>query len=131
MHARLSAVIARSTLGVALALGGLGVAHAADTNRYQSERAACENGSSHQDRATCLQEAGAAKDEARRGNLNDGGAAYGQNASDRCSNLPANQQADCTARLQQGGSTTTRGSVEGGGIIREHRTTEVGTPATR
>src|SRR5690606_16943646 len=37
--------------------------------RYERERAACTDGSSQQDRATCLKEAGAARDESRGGRL--------------------------------------------------------------
>ena len=55
----------------AMLLSGIASAAAADMSeakaRYQKELAACISGQSHQDRATCLQEAGAAMQEARRG----------------------------------------------------------------
>ena len=83
---------------------------------YQKEAAACR-GTSRQDRATCMKEAGAARDEARRGRLADRGTAYDKNATQRCSGLPDADRKDCMARMQ--GQGTTSGSVDGGGILRE------------
>jgi hypothetical protein len=91
--------------------------------RYQQERAACNSGQSHQDQATCLREAGAALEEARRGRLDDGQAAYQQNALIRCNALPADERSACHARMQ--GQGTTRGSVAEGGIYRELVTREI------
>ena len=99
-------------------------ADAPASSTAQSERARCESGQSNQDRATCLKEVGAAQGEARAGNLTGG--ASEQNATDRCKALPASDQAACMGRLNGGSSS---GSVEGGGIIREYRQTEVGTPS--
>ena len=94
--------------------------------QYKKEMAACTSGTSNQDRATCIREAGAARDEARRNRLADGGGdQYQKNALARCDALPASDKAECVARMKQG---TTSGSVEGGGVIREHRTV---VPATR
>jgi hypothetical protein len=90
--------------------------------RYQQERAACESGKSHQDRATCLREAGAALGEARRGRLEDTQAQYENNALIRCNPLPPEDRKACIARMQ--GQGTTRGSVAGGGIYRELITRE-------
>lgn len=90
--------------------------------RYQQERAACDSGRSYQDRATCLREAGAAYEEAKRGRLADGSAQYQQNALARCSVLPPEERGACQARMQ--GAGTTSGSVEGGGIYRELVTRE-------
>jgi hypothetical protein len=106
-------------------------AFAADTTatsqsaQIASERSRCESGQSNQDRATCLKEAGAAQGEARAGNLNDTGN-YAGNATDRCKNLPASDQAACAGRMSSG---TASGSAQSGGIIREYRQTEVGTPS--
>lgn len=103
-------------------------AFAADTpasSQIQSERARCESGQSNQDRATCLKEVGAAQGEARAGNLNDTGG-YDKNATDRCNALPASDRAACAGRLSNGSSS---GSAQSGGIIREYRQTEVGTPS--
>ena len=121
-------------LGGALAIGAATAlaatpAPAADASRrsdaearYQQERAACNGGQSHQDQATCLREAGAALEEARRGRLDDGQAAYQQNALIRCNALPAEERSACHARMQ--GQGTTRGSVAEGGIYRELVTRE-------
>ena len=90
--------------------------------RYQIERAACDSGPLHQDRAACLREAGAAYEEARRGRLDDGQAQYQQNALMRCSVLPPEERGACHARMQ--GQGTMRGSVAEGGIYRELVTRE-------
>jgi len=126
----LRSCLATALLG--LALGGAHAANAAkaapasDTSdiqaRYLKERAVCMNGMSNQDRATCLKEAGAARDEARHGRLNDGDAKYRRNARERCDALTGDEAADCRARMR--GAGTTSGSVEAGGIFRETVTVE-------
>ena len=86
--------------------------------RMQRERAACEG--NQQDRATCLREAGAAQQEARRGGLTDPSpSTEDRNALDRCKQQPPSAQAECEARITGAGKTTTEGSVMGGGVIRE------------
>ena len=87
---------------------------------YQKEAAACRS-TTRQDHATCMREAGAARDEARRGRLADRGTAYDKNATQRCNGLPDADRQDCIARMQ-GQDTTTSGSVDGGGILRERVT---------
>ena len=114
-------------LGVALgstsALAADKAAGAAAQARYQQERAVCISGQSNQDRATCLQEAGAAFAQARREGLDDGQAAlYQQNALQRCDGLPGDDRQACEARMQ--GQGTTSGSVAAGGIYRELVTRE-------
>ena len=90
--------------------------------RYQQERARCLSGQSHQDRATCLKEAGAAYDEARRGRLESNGRVdYTQNATQRCNAQPEADREACMQRILGAGSA--QGSVEGGGIIRQTETT--------
>ena len=85
--------------------------------RYQQERAACMSGSSNQDRATCLKEAGAALGEARRGALGDSSDAnLARNRMARCDALPAQEREDCAVRMQHG---TMSGSAQQGGILRE------------
>ncbi len=115
-------------LGTALASGAAfaaGNAASADAlARYQQERAVCLSGQSNQDRATCLREAGAALDQAKRGSLDDGAAQYARNATKRCDGLPDADRQDCIARMQGQGSTS--GSVAAGGIVRELTTREVG-----
>jgi len=90
--------------------------------RYQQERAVCMSGKSHQDQTTCLKEAGAAFAEAKRGNLSGGSDQYEKNQRLRCeSHQDADDRADCLRRMR--GEGTISGSVEGGGIYRELRTT--------
>ena len=85
--------------------------------RYQQERAACMNGTSNQDRATCLKEAGAAWQEAKREGLaTSGDASLKQNSLNRCNALPAQDREDCALRIEQG---KTSGSAQQGGILRE------------
>jgi hypothetical protein len=92
--------------------------HSEAQQRYQQERAHCLSGQSQQDRATCLREAGAAYDEARRGQLdNSGSNGFAQNATQRCNAQPASDREACMQRILGAGSA--QGSVHGGGIIRE------------
>lgn len=98
---------------------GMAGAIAADADTRTSvaqERANCMSGNSNQDRATCLREAGAAKQESQRGNLRDSGN-YGTNASQRCAALPADEKGDCERRSMGEGSVS--GSVGSGGVVRE------------
>lgn len=112
-----------TTLAVALACasaawsaGAKGSSEA--QQRYKQERAHCLSGKSHQDRATCLREAGAALQEARRNRLETvGGASFEANATARCNAQPAADRAACVQRIVGAGSA--QGSVEGGGLIRE------------
>jgi len=120
-----------SSLGLlACAVGALlvaGMAAAAGGNlseaqaRYQQDRAACISGQSYQDRTTCLREAGAALQEAKRGRIGDGQSSYEQNRLIRCDRLSAGDREDCLRRMR--GEGTVSGSVESGGIYRELRTT--------
>lgn len=104
-----------------------GSSAAADASRrYERERAVCMNGQSNQDRATCLREAGAAYEEARRHRLGNGAAPFARNAMQRCENFLDEDRAACEARMM--GHGTTRGSAAAGGILRE---LEVTTPAAK
>ena len=85
--------------------------------RYQQDRAVCLSGASNQDRATCLKEAGAARDEAQKGGLGDSTEPYADNQRKRCAQLPGSQRQDCLARMQGQGNIS--GSVAGGGLLRE------------
>ena len=104
-------------LGALLFVGGA-LAETAQAT-YQRERAACLNGQSHQDRATCLKEAAAALAESRRGGLT---AASGS-AAERCNVLDGSERAACVARMS--GAGVVKGSVEGGGLYRELTVREV------
>jgi hypothetical protein len=116
-----------TALRMTLVAGGIlfaaGSAIAADSDRQSGasstiaqERQNCLDGKTNQDRATCLREAGAAKQESQRGNLGDSGD-YRDNASKRCDTLPANQKVDCERRIAGEGSVS--GSVGSGGVVRE------------
>lgn len=94
--------------------------------RYEQERAACLKGNTPQDRATCLREAGAALQEARRGST-EASSSYDANALRRCETLPGPDRKDCIARMKQG---STSGSVAAGGIVREHVVRVPATPVS-
>lgn len=86
-------------------------------NTYQQDRAHCMDGSSGQDQKTCLREAGAAQQEARRGGLTDA-PNYQQNALARCAvHTNAEEREYCERRMRGEGTVT--GSVKGGGLMRE------------
>jgi len=111
-------------MGVAGVLLFASPAMSADQNprtaqaRYQAERAACNDGSSNQDRTTCLREAAAAYQEARAGRFKShDGQFYGSNRLMRCDPLPPTDREECVRRMQ--GEGTQKGSVEDGGILRE------------
>lgn len=87
--------------------------------RYRQERKACMTGQSNQDRATCLKEASAALQEAKRGGLASGGAALQANRVERCAKLPAGDREECVTRMREG---STSGTARDGGVIRELNT---------
>ena len=91
--------------------------------RYAQERAKCLNGTSNEDRATCLKEVGAAREAAMQGKLDEGDTRYRHNAMDRCKALSGADAKDCRARMN--GAGTTSGSAESGGIYRETVTRKV------
>jgi hypothetical protein len=104
--------------GLAFAAGKSAATQA--QQQYQRERAQCLRGESHQDKATCLKEAGAAYQEARRGGLATQESQLPGNATQRCNAQPEADRADCVKRLTGAGST--EGSVKGGGVIRQTET---------
>jgi hypothetical protein len=90
----------------------------AEQASYQAERKACIDGSSNQDRPTCLREAAAAFKAARAGKLkSETEQVYMHNRLLRCEPLPKEYKEECVRRMQ--GEGTQSGSVEGGGILRE------------
>jgi hypothetical protein len=128
--ARLLMVVA----GGATLCAAANLAHAAGAGNkdieanYRRERASCMDGTSNEDRATCLKEAGAARDEARRGQLTDDRSAERQNAVARCNGLPESDRMDCVRRVQ--GDGTVSGSAAAGGIFRETVTTVPAAPSS-
>jgi hypothetical protein len=113
-HHRASALVAFS-LAVVCSSGAFAGTKSQAQLRFEQERAACMNGSSNQDRATCLREANAALQEARRGGLSAEDLA--RNSVARCDALPTADRADCVKRIESGAST---GTARDGGILREH-----------
>lgn len=105
-----------------------GSAVAAAEARYAREKQRCENGRTNQDMATCMKEAGAALEEARRHALDSGDSAAARraNALARCQPLPESERRECEARMMAG---TTEGSVGSGGVLRELTVIEVSPPA--
>lgn len=86
--------------------------------QYEQDVAACKNGSTGQERTACMREAGAARQEANRQHLSDGTAEqHQQNMLNRCNRLPAASRQDCITQMTS--PTQVRGSVQGGGVLRE------------
>lgn len=108
------------TLAADATAGGTAVAQADINAQYKTDVARCKSGQTNQDEATCLREAGAALEEARRNRLSDGftPAQRKQNALDRCNALPATQRQDCVTQMSST-NTTTEGSIGQGGVLRE------------
>lgn len=123
--------IVRALVWSAFAIGAMlvaGIAAGASGNlsaaqaRYEQDRAACISGQTNQDRATCLREAGAALQQARKGGFTSGDQGqYERNQLLRCEGLPAADREDCARRMR--GEGTVSGNVGSGGIYRELRTT--------
>lgn len=135
MHHRLCAIAAAIAVGSFVTLAAV-PGFAADAkseaaSSYAKERADCEAGRTSQDRATCLKEAGAAQAEKKRNRLDNTGSAR-QNAIERCNVQTGKDKTDCLARIEgptaSNQQTITSGSVTGGGVLRETRTTTVGAP---
>lgn len=86
--------------------------------QYEQDVAACKNGSTGQERTACMREAGAARQEANRQRLSDGTTEqHQQNMLDRCNRLPVDSRQDCMTQMTS--PTQVRGSVQGGGVLRE------------
>ena len=94
------------------------------------QTAQCEQRSASTDPAACRQEAGAAQQARRQGDLTGAQQPLDQNALARCGALPAGEQAACRARIEGSGQATSSGSVSGGGILREHREVVEAPPGT-
>lgn len=130
-----SRTIRSAVFGLASVAGGLifqsaMAASASEAQaQFRAEQAACLNGTSQQDRATCLQEARAALAEARRGRLDTGEDARTRerNALQRCTVQPPADREECERMARGEGKVS--GSVGAGGVIRE-LTTRVDGPPT-
>ena len=96
--------------------------------QYVKERAACLDGSSQQERAACLKEAGAALAEARRSRLGNGedARALRSNAVQRCDAVRAEDRDSC--RRMALGEGTVSGSAAAGGVLKELVTIEPAAP---
>ena len=91
--------------------------------RYEQEREKCMTNNTQDTFATCLREAKAALDAARKGQLSSPGAAAPGNATQRCAAFQSTaEQAECVRRMQ---NSPVSGSVSGGGVLRESVTTTV------
>jgi hypothetical protein len=86
--------------------------------QYREDVARCKSGSSGQDMAACMREAGASLVERRRNGLTNPTDPQ-RNATARCDSLPAAARQDCMAQMSGQGDTTVQGSVAGGGVLRE------------
>ena len=96
---------------------------------YKAQRAVCERGQTHQDKATCLREAGAAYEEARRGRLLRGASPdYDADARLRCERHTGEAREECLLLQDRSGNVKVHGSVEGGGTLRETTIRRVGEP---
>jgi hypothetical protein len=87
--------------------------------QYKREVARCNSGQTDEGRATCLREAGAARQQALQGGLDNQPGVdqnYHQNSLDRCRLVPAEQQAACMNMMQD--PSKTEGSVGSGGMLR-------------
>ena len=86
---------------------------------YRQDRAACENGSTSQDRKSCMREAGAARAAALKGSL--GGVSNKdvlmENALRRCDAHKGLDREMCERMVRGDGARS--GSVGGGGVLRE------------
>ena len=90
------------------------------THNYQQDIQHCDQYSGEQ-RKTCRREAGAALQAERHNKLEKHNSNLDANRQARCQRLPVDRQQDCLKSMT-GQDTTIRGSVEGGGILRETTT---------
>lgn len=90
------------------------------TGNAKSEMAACNNGKTQQDRATCLIEVKNANAAKRAGKVDNAGGQFQANAMQRCNVLPSQDKIACEARVAGYGNP--QGSVAGGGVITEIET---------
>jgi hypothetical protein len=118
LAARLCGAALLATAACAANAAGTGGAALSPQAQYRADVAHCKSGLSNQDQATCLQEAGAALEAARRGNLTTS-PSYTADQTARCQQLPADQRQDCMTLMSDQANTKVEGSVSGGGVLRE------------
>lgn len=98
------------------------------TGNAASEMAACNNGSTQQDRTTCMTEVKNANAAKRAGQIDNAGGSFSSNAAQRCNVLQGDDKVACEARVAGYGNP--QGSVAGGGVITEVETVVVPRGAT-
>lgn len=113
------AAAATTVASAQVATGTTGIDASGNT---AAEVAACKTGSTPQARETCLREARNAGAERRTGQLDSNGAS-GANAAQRCEVFQGDEKIACQARIA--GIGETKGSVGGGGVLREVETVVV------
>lgn len=113
-------LIVTATANAQIASGTTGIDA---TGNAQSEMAACNNGKTQQDRATCLTEVKNANEARRAGKVDNAGGQFQANAMQRCNVLPSQEKIECEARVLGYGNS--QGSVAGGGVITEIETVVV------
>lgn len=115
----LSAAIFTAVAALAASQAGAQSSTTADAQqRYKADVERCRSGQTSQDEKTCLREAGAALEEARRHRLVTGHPSFDENQHARCDRLSGSERDDCM-RLMSDPNAIVQGSVEGGGVIRE------------
>lgn len=111
------AVLSAVMMVATSAFAATGGAQASIDATYNKERAACVAGRTGQDRTTCLKEAAAAREEARRGHLKTASEEeLANNAMLRCQRVAEEDRQDCRAMVL--GQGTRDGSVQNGGILK-------------
>lgn len=99
-----------------------------NTGNAASEMAACNNGTTQQNTATCKTEVRNANAAKRAGKIDNAGGRYKANALMRCDVLHGEDKTACQARVSGYGNP--QGSVAGGGVLTQVETVVVpSTPA--
>jgi hypothetical protein len=125
--ATVAAVFAAFSVG---AISANAAAPSPAEQRYQQDRADCMAGKTAESRKTCLKEAAAALQAARRHELaSPTPEQVAANERKRCEVLSGDDRQDCLKRAA-GVDTTVSGSVAAGGDLKETVTVIPGTPAT-
>lgn len=116
-------LLAVGTIGFASAQIASGTTGIDATGNAQSELAACNSGRTQQDRETCMTEVKNANAAKRAGKVDNSGGQYKANAMARCDVFKGEEQIACQSRIIGYGDN--KGSVAGGGVIRQVETVVV------